>query len=63
MCPVFSVKLTSLRITFSSNARRTLVEDDDRPAGAERFVEQRRTRGRLGARHQYINTISSWVTR
>ena len=40
-----------------------VIEDDNRPAGAERFVEQFRTWGRLGARHQYINTMRSWVTR
>ena len=42
VCPVCSVKLTSRRMTFSSNARWTLVEHDDRPAEAERLVEQRR---------------------
>ena len=63
VCPVFSVKLTPLRMTFSSNDRLHVVEHDDRAAGAERFVEQFRTRGRLGARHQYINTMSSCVTR
>ena len=40
-----------------------VVEDDDRPAGPEGLVEQRRTCLRLIGRHQYINTISSWVTR
>ncbi len=39
-----------------------LVEDDDRPAGAEGLVEQRRTRWLFG-RHQYIKTMRSWVTR
>ena len=42
VCPVCSVKLTSFRITFSSNARCDAVEHDDRPAEAERLVEQRR---------------------
>jgi hypothetical protein len=45
VCPVFSVKLTSRRMTLSSNARLTRVEDDDRAARAERLVEQRRIAG------------------
>ena len=39
------------------------VEDDDRPAGPEGLVEQRRTMSCLFCRHQYINTMRSWVTR
>ena len=40
-----------------------VVEDDDRPAGPEGLVEQRRTVARVFARHQYISTISNCVTR
>jgi hypothetical protein len=40
-----------------------LIEDDDRPAGAERFIEERRTGDGQRAGHQYINTMRSCVTK
>ncbi len=60
--PVFSVKLMSRRITFSSNASDTSSNTTIGPPNAEGLVEQRRP-WRAFDRHQYISTMSSFVTR
>ena len=63
VCPVCSVKLTSRRMTFSSNARCDAVEDDDRPAEGRGPRRAAADGSSLCERHQYINTMRSFVTR
>jgi hypothetical protein len=60
--PVCSVKLTSRRMTFSSNARLDVIEDDDRPPKARASSRQRRSRQGAFEPRQYISTMSNLVT-
>ncbi len=63
VCPVFRVKLMSRRITLSSKASLTWSKTTIGPPRAERLLEQGGAGSGLDDRHQYINTMSSCVTR
>ena len=63
MCAVCSVKLTSRRMTLSSNASHTLSKTMIGPPGPRASSSSADGVRLCSLRHQYISTISNCVTR